>query len=722
VSGVGEGSHVTNTSSVTGNSVQAGTIHGDVHFHQATASTSVVPRQLPGASGNFTNRAVEKDALTTLLNSASSEGVVLLSTIDGTAGVGKSSLAVHWAHQMRDHFPDGELYVNLRGFDPAAELMSPAEALATFLVALDVDADRIPESVDARAALFRSLVHDKRLLILLDNARSAEQVRPLLPGSPTCLVIVTSRNRLDELVIREGATRVAVDVLTHEEARKLLTRYLGQDRIDAEPEATRKLVEHCARLPLALGIVAVRAAEDPDLPLDELVAELKDERERLDTLDTDGETGVRAVLSWSYHSLSAGAARMFRLLGLPTGPDISLAAAADLAGLSNREARRLLAELIRTNMLEQPTAGRYRFHDLLRAYATECAARDESAEDREAAIRRLLDHYLRTSHRIDRQLATGPVELDLPPSEVDGRTFDDDELAMSWWDIERVNLFAAVRQASARELHQHASQLPIALYYFFQSRGYFDDRIALCEIARDSARHLGNGRAEAYLLFELGAAYYLRQQYDTAVPHFQQAAPIFAALGDRYWEGLTRGALGYSYVRQEKYDDAVEPLRRGLELLREADDLSGLGHGHAGFGLLYTGLRQFDEALPHFQEALRLYRECGETMGVGSVLNNIADAYFAAERLDDAVSTYRQALAHRREIGHRLGIATSLRGLGTALRETGDPDGARESWLEAMEIFEQLDDPTADDVRTKLDALATTALRDTHTRAAEDAE
>ncbi|MEV0082518.1 NB-ARC domain-containing protein [Saccharopolyspora sp. NPDC050642] len=272
--------------------VQAGAIQGDVHFH--AAKDPVVPRQLPGATRHFVNRAVEQDMLTTLLAGARSDGAVLLSTIDGTAGVGKSTLAVHWAHRVRERFPDGELYVNLRGFDPIAEPMTPNEALGFFLAALDVAPERIPPSDDARAAMFRSLVHDKRMLVLFDNARTAEQVRALLPGTPTCLVVVTSRNRLDDLVIREGATRMTLTVLTEQESHELLGRYLGQDRLTAEPEAVAEIVSHCAGLPLALGVVAVRAAEFSDFPLDELVEELRDERERLDALDTGGETGVRA--------------------------------------------------------------------------------------------------------------------------------------------------------------------------------------------------------------------------------------------------------------------------------------------------------------------------------------------------------------------------------------------------------------------------------------------
>jgi hypothetical protein len=306
-SGGGGGARVSNDvgAPVTGQIVQAGAIHGDVHVHHANTGRAGVPRQLPGAVRHFVHRAVEQDALTTLLNGAKTEGVVPLAAIDGIAGVGKSTLAVYWAHQMRDRFPDGELYVNLRGFDPTAEPMTPSDALAEFLAALDIPIKRLPESLDARAALFRSSVHGRRMLVLLDNARSADQVRPLLPGSTTCLVLVTSRNRLDDLVIREGASRVALDVLAHSEALDLLSRHVGPDRMDAEAGATNALIEHCTGLPLALGIVAVRAADTADFLLDDLATELQNEKERLDALDVGGETGVRAVFSWSYRFLWA---------------------------------------------------------------------------------------------------------------------------------------------------------------------------------------------------------------------------------------------------------------------------------------------------------------------------------------------------------------------------------------------------------------------------------
>jgi tetratricopeptide (TPR) repeat protein len=701
----GDGAHVRNESSVTGNSVQAGVVHGDIHFHQGTAKDTVVPRQLPGAARHFVNRAVEQDMLTTLLNGTSSDGVVLISTIDGTAGVGKSTLAVHWARRQLERFPDGQLYANLRGFDPAADPMTPADALTSFLSALGVAVERIPDDIDARAALFRSLAHDKRLLIVLDNARSAEHVRLLLPGSPRCLVIVTSRNRLDDLAVRHGATRISLNVLNGPEARDLLGQYLGQERLNAEPDAVDALIGHCAGLPLALGLVAVHAAANPDFPLDDLAADLADERERLDRLDSGGETGVRAVFSWSYHSLPDNAARMFRLLGIPTGPDIGLAAAADLAGISHREARRALAELTRANLLEQHAPGRYRFHDLLRAYAAECAAHDETAEDRDAALRRYLDHYVRTGHRMNRQhLPQAHIFVpDPPPSDIAGLTFADMQDFMGWWDTECANIVAAIRQASRLELHPYAWQIPHSLVHPFQLRGKTTDLVAACHTALASVRHLGDRTAEAHVLNDLGTAYYAHNEHTEATRAFEQALALHHEIGDPFYEGMANNNLALLYLSEQRYSDADGLLQRGLELERQAENAFGQGNVHSTLGRLRHELGQIDEAIEHFQKALLLYREIGEEYGVGFVLHGLAETYADADRKPEAIDTYWQVAAHRREIGHRQGEATSLQALGTVLRDSGDIDGARAAWRRALTIFEELGDPEADRLRATLD-------------------
>ncbi|HEV7452929.1 MAG TPA: BTAD domain-containing putative transcriptional regulator, partial [Pseudonocardiaceae bacterium] len=364
-----------------------------------SASPPPVPRQLPTHTPHFVGRTAELRQLTTLLNTTTAGGgTVVITAIDGTAGIGKTALALHWAHQAAERFPDGQLYVNLRGFDPTNTPVHPTEALRGFLDAFEISPERIPTSVDAQGGLYRSLLTDRRVLVVLDNARDAEQVRPLLPASPTCLVVITSRNQLAGLIAQQGARPVTLDVLTPQEARALLSRHLGPARVSAEPHAITDLINHSARLPLALAIVAARAATHPGFALRVLAKELANEHTRLDALDTgDPTSSVRAVFSWSYQHLSPPAARMFRLLGLHPGPDIALPAATQLTDTPPHQARETLGELTRTHLLTQHTPGRYTFHDLLRAYATHLSTTHDSPDDQHAALTRLFDHYLHTA-------------------------------------------------------------------------------------------------------------------------------------------------------------------------------------------------------------------------------------------------------------------------------------------------------------------------------------
>ena len=360
-----------------------------------------VPRQLPVAPRHFAGRAREQRMLSDLLDQTAGQapGTVVISAIGGTAGVGKTALAVHWAHRVADRFPDGQLYVNLRGFDPSGTPVAPADATRRFLDALQVPANQIPSSAEAQQSLYRSLLAGRRMLIVLDNARDVGQVRPLLPGGPRCLVLVTSRNQLTGLVAAEGAHPVTLDLLSPADARELLARRIGPERIAAELDVATELTGLCARLPLAVSIAAARVAMHPHLPLATLVSELRDATGRLDVLDAgEAASSVRAVFSWSYQNLSQPAARMFRLLGVHPGPDITVAAAASLAGVSPGQARQGLSQLIRASLIAEHLPGRFAFHDLLRAYAAERAGAEDGEAQRRAAARRMLDHYLHTAY------------------------------------------------------------------------------------------------------------------------------------------------------------------------------------------------------------------------------------------------------------------------------------------------------------------------------------
>ena len=440
----------------------------------------VVPRQLPTAIPHLAGRSDELRILDELLGrldgtagTAGMAGTALILAISGTAGVGKTALAVHWAHQVAERFPDGQLYVNLRGFDPSGAPVEPAEAIRSLLDAFGMSAERIPASPDAQAALYRSLLADRRMLVILDNARDEAQVRPLLPGNAPCLVVVTSRRQLAGLAATECAQLMNLDVLTDAGAHEMLCHRLGPELVDGESEAVVELISLCARLPLALAIAAARHAARPSRALHALVEELRPAQDRLTLLDAsdvaDAVTSARAVFSWSYQSLTQPAARMFRLLAVHPGPDITAAAAASVAGLCQERARQALTELVLANLLAEHADGRYTCHDLLRAYAAEQASRSDSDADRRAAMHRMLDHYLHTAFGAARLLDQADLPArphTLAPGVVPEELADRRE-AFAWFEAERPVLSAAISQAARHGFDGHARHLPQMLRKFY---------------------------------------------------------------------------------------------------------------------------------------------------------------------------------------------------------------------------------------------------------------
>jgi Domain of unknown function (DUF4062)/NB-ARC domain len=488
----------------------------------AGTDARTVPRQLPAAVQHFAGRTTELAALTGLLRRrAETGGTVVISAIGGTAGVGKTALAVYWAHQVADRFPDGQLYVNLRGFDPAGTVVEPAEAVRRFLDAVGVPPERIPADLDAQAALYRSQLAGRRMLVVLDNARDTAQVRPLLPGAPTCLVLVTSRNQLSGLVAADGAHPIILKLLTPDEAQDLLTRRLGPDRTAAEPEAVEQIITACARLPLALAIVAAQAATHPHLPLATLASELCTDADRLGPLTTDDPaTDVRAVFSWSYHALIPEAARLFRLLGLHPGPDISTPTAASLAALPTSRVRLLLAELARANLIVEPIPGRYGFHDLLRAYAADLAHTVDTDQQRHNATHRILDHYLHTAYTAERLLnpARDPITLSSPQTGVAPEQLVDHRQALDWFTTERPVLLATVDHAATTGWDTHAGQLTWTLTTFLGRRGHWHDQVVAGRAAVAAAQRLADPPAQARAYRTVADAYILLGVSTTPTP------------------------------------------------------------------------------------------------------------------------------------------------------------------------------------------------------------
>jgi len=661
-----------------------------------------VPAQLPGDVPGFVGRADQLSRLTKLLDGGDRPATVVISAIAGTAGVGKTALAVHWAHQSVDQFPDGQLYVNLRGFDPAGTAAKPTDVVRSFLDALNVPAQRVPEGLDARAALYRSLLADRRMLVLLDNARDADQVRPLLPGTASCLVLVTSRNRLTGLVASAGALPLPLDVLSPDEAHDLLAQRLGMVRTAAEPGAVEEIVERCARLPLALAIVAARAAAEPQQPLATLAADLQD---RLDSLATgDPGTDVRSVFSWSYRQLSEPAARLFRLLGVHPGPDLSASAAASLAGTAPGQARPLLTELIQAHLVTEPVPGRYALHDLLRAYAGELAAAVDAQDDRRAAIHRLLDHYLRSAHRADaaaRDPDRDPIELVPPLAGISVEAFESADAAMEWFAAEHQVLMAAVRLAVDAGLDRHAWQLVWSMARFIDHRD-FRDAVTLHRIALEAARRLDDRAVRGYSHRMLGKAYGLVGEHDEARVQLEHALEMYRQLGDDTNQAHAHLTLGIALDRQGRYRDALHQTEQALARFQtsgqqvwQANALNAVGWGHARLG-------DYETALQHCLRALALHQELGYRRGEASARDSLGVAYHHLGRYADAIAAYRQALALFRDMGIRYDEADVLAHLGDTYQASGDTEAARDQWRAALAILTNLDHPDAEQVQARL--------------------
>src|SRR4051794_7573027 len=460
-----------------------------------------IPRQLPAAIGGFVGREADLARLEALLTTARAGTArsVVIAAITGTAGVGKTTLAVSWAHRVRDRFPDGQLYANLRGYDPGAPA-TPTEVLDGFLRAVNVPSNKIPPNLEQRSALFRSLVDDRRILIVLDNANSAEQVRPLLPGSASSVVVVTSRATLTGLAVSVGAARVRLDLLRFDDAVALLRTVVGERRAAAEPRALADLVRLCAQLPLALQLGGQRAAARPDLPLADLVADLADESERLELLSSGADefTAARAVFSWSYHNLPGQHARMFRLLGLHPGPDISIHAAAALAGLAPAHTRRLLDNVVDAHLVEHTGGSRFRMHDLLRAYAREQVSTTEA----DAGFRRLAGFYLHATAAADQLLhpGRGRTLVDAAPEPAHPIAFVDYDEALRWCEQERTSFVAVAATCAERGLHDIAWQLPNNLWSFFYLSKHRTEWTAAHRIGLAAAERCGHRAGQARML------------------------------------------------------------------------------------------------------------------------------------------------------------------------------------------------------------------------------
>jgi tetratricopeptide (TPR) repeat protein len=703
-------------------SISAGTVSssiGPTEVPPVSGETRVprsvpVPAQLPADVADFTGRSDQVKHLCDVLSSGGADddpGMVRIALVAGSGGLGKTSLAVHAAHRVRASFPDGQLYVDLFGATPHP--VPAADVLARFLRDLGVDGREIPVDEDERAARYRTVLAGRRMLVVLDNARDAAQVRPLLPGSASCAVLVTTRSRMPDL----ASTRlVDLNVLDDDEALTLFTRVVGDERASAEPEATAELLLACAGLPLAIRICAARLNTRSGWTIRAMANRLRHEHRRLDELRV-GDMAVRASFQVSFASLPAGTqadeiapADAFRLLGLWQGPSISSAAAAALFGTPEHLAEDALETLVDAHLLESTSPDRYKFHDLLRVYSSERAVADLSGPDRDAAVGRFLRWYMRTADAA--AVAVSPHTYNMPLQSADADpaplSFTGSDEALSWYDSERANVVAATRQASGSGLHEIAWRLPAPLFWVFYHRDNWVDLVTTHRIALASARHVGNPQGEAWVLNNLGEALVMTGDNE-GIGLLEQALAIRREIGDRMGESQAANNLADAYQRLGRANEALGLLRRALDLNRQVGNRYGEGVALVNLGERLLDLDRADEAIDCLQQARRTFADIEYPDGAGWAMYWFGRCFASLGRDAEALDYLRQALASHQAAGNRLRQAVTLRFLGRTQARNGLAAEARESWTQAAAIFDDLGDSVqAAEVRAEQDTSGIT--------------
>jgi tetratricopeptide (TPR) repeat protein/DNA-binding XRE family transcriptional regulator len=659
-----------------------------------------VPRQLPASPVPFVGRGRELAGLDAVL-SPDAVGTVVVSAIAGAGGVGKSWLVLHWAHRNADRFPDGQLFVDLRGFSPDGDPMDPAVAVRGFLDALNVEPSRIPVATHAQAALFRSLVAGRRMLLVLDNAVDTAQVTPLLPGGDTCTVVVTSRNHLSGLVTGNGAHHLPVDTLSDGEARGLLAARLGRTRIEAEPAAVDELVRLCGGFPLALSIVAGRAHTHPHLPLAELAADLREGAlEVLD--DADPGASLPAVISLSLTALSDEETEVFGLLASAPGPDISLQAAASLTGLSRPRTRAVLRRLQQASLISQDVAHRYHMHDLIRRYA---ATHELPEGTRQAALRRVLDFYLHTAFAADRLLESHrkPIDLAPPAAGCHPLALSGIPAAMDWFEAEHQNLLAAQQVAFAHASHTTVWQLAWALHNFHYRRGHRHDQLAVWRLAATAAHHLPDVRAQILSHRLLGRAHVVLGHHEEALAALGEALALSEQQDDRAVQAQTHYTLASIHPDGRR---ALEHARRALDLYRGLGQPIAEGNALNAVGWYAARVQEYDVGREHCRAALAIFERHQDIDGQAQTLDSLGYIDHHSGRHDDAIRSYRRAISLYQDLDNAYEAADTLARLGYPHLATGGRDQAEAVWREALELYRrQGRDEEAEEVERLLDTL-----------------
>ncbi|WP_422769984.1 ATP-binding protein [Plantactinospora sp. WMMC1484] len=667
------------------------------------------PGRLPAAIASFAGRADEMRELDGLLDAAGGGPMPVVAVL-GSAGVGKTALAVHWGQRVAERFPGGQFYVNLRGFHPTGVRMEPGEAVRGLIEALGIPPQRMPPTLDAQLELYRRVLADRRVLLVLDNAADAEHVRPLLPGSSTVAVVVTSRNNLMSLVAVEAAHPMTLRQLNEADSHLLLYRRLGQQRVRAEPEAAAEIVRLCARLPLALSIVAARAATHRGFALADLAAELRDVRGRLDHLGgPDAIADVRAVMSWSYQSLDAEAARLFRLLGLHPGAEVGRSAAASLAGIDAARAAALLRELAVANLLDEHRPGRYTCYSLLHVFATELVDLVDSPAARRAATLRLLDHYLHTAYRAALQLDPHRETITLAPA-ADGTICADIvdlHTAVAWFTAEHPTILALVSVAVREGFTEHVWRLVWTMLDFWDRRAaLWQAWLAVAEQALDTADRVGDDLVRAHCRRSLAQVQARLGDTTAAERNFGYAIAAYRRLELIGSLAHTHRNHAWVMARDGRHDDAIAELHRAMPLFEAGDDEAGQARTLNSIGWYHAHLGDFDRCLRYCLRAMARHRRTGDRFGEADTWDSIGYAYHHLGQQTAADSAYQRALALYRELGDRSSEADTLVRLGDLHRATGDLAAARLAWQQALTILDASDEREAGEIRRRLGEIA----------------
>lgn len=681
--------------------VHSAILRGERTSAPVSAPIAATPAQLPPDTPGFAGRGAELRYLDRVLAGPSTTARIVV--LSGTAGVGKTTTAVHWAQIVRDRFPDGQLYVNLRGFDPTGSPVTPVEAVRGFLEAFQVSRDRIPTTLEAQVGLYRSLLANRRVLVLFDNAHDAEQVRALLPGSPGNLALVTSRDRLDGLIVL-GAHPIPVGLLDEAEAHAVLRTRLGPERIAAELESVDEIIGLCARLPLALAVVAARAATHPGFGLAALAEQLRDARGGLDEFaGGDPATDPRAVFSWSYLQLNPPTARLFRLLGLHPGPDIGFRAVASLAGLPASKVRPMLAELAQVHLITEHSPARYTCHDLLRAYAAELSDVDESLADRAQAIRRMLGHYAHTAYIADGFLDPRrevPPTLSPLPDGAEPERIVDHGKALAWFKAEHRVLLMALHQDP--EFDAQVWELAWSIRRFLGMQGRWHDQRDAYTVALAAARRLGDPLKLAFVHCYIGCAFVWLGQFDEARNELHVALNLYETVGDVIGQAHVHHQFAWLLDKQANTAEALAHAERALEFFRVAGHQAGQARELNSVGWFHALLGRYAVAVEYCQEALEIQLRLGDHLNAVQTWDSLGYAHAQMGDKARAIACYERALELCQRNEALIEVAHTLIRLADIRRDTGDLESARVEWQRAHDILEQLGHPDAGEVLDKL--------------------